>query len=68
MTDLICIHTAIGPFGAVTGYGANQLEAKRNAEKAVAAQEAQIERERQDRERVKRQDARRLMIDRYNGG
>ena len=68
MNDSICVYIIRGPFGAVNGYGLTQLEAKRSAKKAVAAQEAQIERERQDRERIKRQEARAKTIDRYNGG
>ena len=45
MTDQICVYIIRGPFGAVTGYGSTQVEAKRNAEQAAKAQEAQVKRE-----------------------
>ena len=45
MTDTICVYTIRGPFGAVTGYGSTQLEAKRSAEQAAQAQAAQVKRE-----------------------
>jgi len=44
MADQICIYVIRGPFGSVTGYGANQVEAKRNAEQAAQAQAAQVKR------------------------
>ena len=58
MTDTICIYTIRGPFGTVTGYGATQLDAKRDAMITVKTQEAQVkhgkaERRKTQAERVK---------------
>ena len=42
MTDQIFRVTLHGPFGATTGYGLSEAEARRYAERAIKAQKARI--------------------------